>query len=364
MNVLPFAIKEPFLAYFCGNPRSGKSYLASYVMYYVLNNMENSIYTDLQGINPDNKRLYNFDKTDFLALWNEEMQANNNAVYGSKHDEIFRKKFKEKGYLNSFIVIDEVQEFLDQEVKVWKRIFSYYGHYDMKIILITQDLGLVHKRYKTTPDKFIWAVSSGNRIGSKDFLYRWFNNHQMRNGNYFDDLVSDFKIPKKKEVFGFYNSGSIVAKKSNLPKVLKTAIMPAFLMVFMGFVLYYLIAPTDEEINKSLAHTKQPITTQKSSTIIPNRRFPSEVQNSLSFETDLLYLKYTLIKDEIIDVYLPSCPNSKLPLSFFIDNNFKFYQSSSSILFIVPTNISNSIKGLCNEKNTNTNTSNTSMFNK
>lgn len=362
MKDLPFNTNEPFLAYYCGEPRSGKSYLSAYTIQYALENHDYNILTDLQGIKTDNERVKRVSKQDFLALWNEEMTANLSDLYGSEHDIIFREKFKEKGYLYSLIVFDEAQEFLDAEIKVWKRVFSYYGHYDLKLIFITQDIDLVHQKYKSTPDKFIWAVSSGNRAGNRDFAYKWFNNFRMRDDKFTSHLVTDFKIPKVQKVFQSYNSGSKVIKKSNLPKVLKTAIIPAIIMCVAGAILYYLIArniqPTTEPTTQQQLTIQQQPTTQKT-----RLREVTEIQHNQNIEYDLISLKYTLYNNEIIDLYMKDCPDIKLPINYFLDQDFKYYRTKTTFLFLIPTIQTNLIKGLCNEKNTRTsNNTDTSMF--
>ena len=347
MTELPFDTNEPFLAYYCGEPRSGKSYLSAYTIEYALQNHDYNIFTDLQGLEADDNRIKRFSKQDFLVLWTEEMSANLSETYGANHDVIFREKFKEKGLLHALIVLDEVQEFLDVEIKVWKRIFSYYGHYDMKLILITQDLELVHLRYKSTPDKFLWAVSSGNRAGKNDFSYKWFNNAKMRDDGYRSDLVTDFKIPKLKEVFQSYNSGSKVAKKSNLPLILKSSILPLVMMFICGLFLYWYIAPESKEVPKEVS-TKQvadPIKTIKKD---------RPVQNSIvSNDMEIISMRYVQLNDVVSDLYFQDCPTIKIPFAFFVNSKFSYFRSSNSFLFLVPPKISTSLKGLCNEKNNN-----------
>lgn len=150
-----------------------------------------------------------------------------------KTDSELEEIAKDEDFFNTLIVLDECHNFMgkDDEVLIWW--LSYHRHFFQDIILITQDLPLVHKKYKAFSEFYYKAMPSSRKLFNTTMNYQQYNGSQM----YKTQLALTKKLPILKEVFQLYGSGENNKQKSLVKHFLILATI-IFIIVLTAGVIY------------------------------------------------------------------------------------------------------------------------------
>lgn len=143
----------------------------------------------------------------------------------------------------SFIVWDECQNDLEENDPIWIRFFSYSRHFEIDMILITQDLSLIHRKYKAFMDKFYFGQNASKRFISKTLRYKVYCDSKEFKKFYIETI----SLKMTKEIHDFYDSGSYDVGKSQFQKFL---FIPVIIIIALYFgISKFLQAPQTEKSN-------------------------------------------------------------------------------------------------------------------
>ena len=265
-----------------GGTGTGKTYLASTFMKETFDKKERLIYTNVNLRNGFNDYIKDFDKDDLYEFAKSELELyrkfqklskeyrekkeKENDIYHlgdfenesedlnkledkedkeddiSKYQANYDNYLKDSGLLdkfgNSMIVWDECQEDLQEDGKahfdmVWGRFFSYRRHFGIHLIMITQDLDLIHRKYKKYGDKFYFGQNASRRFYSKMLRFEvYFKPQEFKKYH-----IEKLNILMKKDVYDFYDSGSYDVNKSVFLKLLFVPFILIFL-IYLGYQFF------------------------------------------------------------------------------------------------------------------------------
>lgn len=182
-----------------------------------------------------------------------------------KNDTELEELVKDKDFFYTLIVLDECHNFLskDDEVLVWW--LSYHRHFFQDIILVTQDLPLVNKKYKAFSEFYYKAIPSSRKLFNTHMIYQQFTGAQM----YKTQLALTKKLPILKQVFELYGSGENNKQKS---------LVKHFLIIAVSLFLIVLIFGT--------IWLKNFFGGGVQSAVAPSQQSKSQVNNSRSFSNN------------------------------------------------------------------------------
>jgi zona occludens toxin len=133
---------------------------------------------------------------------------------------------------DSLIVIDEAHNYFggrDDDILIW--FLTYHRHLFMDIMLLTQNMSLINKKYLGVIEMYYVGQRRANAITSslKYFVYT---------SSFFikENQVDTISLKPSKDIFDLYHSGDSVKVKSYSKKFIMYAIA-AF--VVLGFSLFY-----------------------------------------------------------------------------------------------------------------------------
>jgi len=252
-----------------GVPSSGKTYFASKLMLEVYEKKNRPIFTNINlKIKHDEyihllqvDELYQF-ASDELALFKkftklskeyklkkdaeEDILLVDDEDTHEKESDPFEQYFgnydkylKDSGLLHKFggsvIYWDECHNDLGDLTPdpVWIRFFSYHRHFDMDIVLITQDLSLIHRKYKPFISKFYFGMNPAKRLLSKTLKFKIYTDHRQYEKFYIETI----SVPMEKKVHNFYDSGQYEVEKSVFIKKM-APIAALIIALVLGYFLF------------------------------------------------------------------------------------------------------------------------------
>ena len=251
------------ITYLIGNPGSGKTYYAVYMIYQTfLFEPKKTFLTKF--VKPKEKPDYSFCYTNinefkfelcdkFKKFDFDEFYLGLRNLYalyktGATDNEV-NEKAKELNLFGCVFVLDECHNFFKNqkdEILVWW--LTYHRHLYQDIYLITQDLTLVNNEYKRIAEKFYRASDSSRRLFSKKFRYEIYASYRL----FKKDRLEIINIPFLQEVFDLYHSGQSSNKKSFVRFYFFLAFLVfIFLLLFFYFVVMSLFE-TDKPKNENL----------------------------------------------------------------------------------------------------------------
>ena len=233
------------ITYLVGNPGSGKTYYAVFMIYQLfLYEPKKTFLTKF--VKPKEKPNYSYCYTninEFKFELSDKFKKfdfddfylglrNLYALYktGATDNEV-NEKAKELNLFGCVFVLDECHNFFKDkkdEILVWW--LTYHRHLYQDIYLITQDLTLVNNEYKRIAEKFYRAVDSSRRLFSKKFRYEVYASFRL----YKKDQLEIINIPFLEEVFNLYHSGQSSNKKSFVRFYFFLAII-----IFISLIFYF-----------------------------------------------------------------------------------------------------------------------------
>jgi len=152
-------------------------------------------------------------------------------------------KAEELDIYRTLFVIDECHNFFDKQNKILVWWLTYHRHLYHDIILITQNLGLVHAKYKPLAEAFYRAKPNSLTLVSKYFNYTYFTDSRMTKAS----KVNTKKVLKRQGVFELYHSGDSVDSKNVIKHFLLIALG---LTVLLFFLMYYFYGRKHQEIKE------------------------------------------------------------------------------------------------------------------
>ncbi|WP_373002611.1 hypothetical protein [Sulfurimonas sp.] len=291
-----------------GGTGVGKSYLASMFMKESYDKKERLIYTNVNLKNGFNDYIKDFDKDDLYNFakaelelykkfqklskeYREKLEAKEDDIFPIVHEDEDNTKeietdndiskyhgnydnyLKSSGLLDKFggsmIVWDECQEDLvDEDGKayfdlVWGRFFSYRRHFGIYLIMITQDLDLIHRKYKKHGNKFYFGQNSARRYISKMLRYEvYFKSQEFKKYH-----IETKNILMKKDIQDFYDTGEKNVGKSVFAKLLFIPVILIF-VVYFGFQIFNSKYSNDSQTISSLENNDT--TQSKQSKLLDN----------------------------------------------------------------------------------------------
>ena len=251
------------ITYLVGNPGSGKTYYAVFMIYRLfLYEPKKTFLTKF--VKPKEKPDYSFCYTNinefkfelcdkFKKFDFDEFYLGLRNLYalyktGATDNEV-NEKAKELNLYGCVFVLDECHNFFKDkkdEILVWW--LTYHRHLYQDIYLITQDLTLVNNEYKRIAEKFYRAVDSSRRLFSKKFRYEVYASFRL----YKKDQLEIINIPFLQEVFDLYHSGQSSNKKSFVRFYFFLAVLVFVLLLlyfyFIVMSMFEVEKPVDENI--------------------------------------------------------------------------------------------------------------------
>lgn len=145
-------------------------------------------------------------------------------------DTVLMDRAKELGLSYALFIIDEAHNFFDakNDVLVWW--LSYHRHLHQDIILITQNLALIYRKYLTFGEFFYRAVPSSLRLRGGVFTYHQFIKYQLYKSSHTDTI----KVKFNPAVYALYGSGANTQGKKVLYKFIAIAVV-LFIVVVLLF---------------------------------------------------------------------------------------------------------------------------------
>jgi len=307
------------LSYYLGLPGSGKTYKAVETIYNNFSDSDNAVrdkkvtfkncYTNINEFKFD--KINNVFKLDFEETY--KIISELHTYYKSKEDDEFLLEFLEKHSLkDTLFVIDEAHNFFDVENKVLVWWLSYHRHLHHEIILITQNLSLIHSKYKPFSEFFYQAKPRSLVLFKSYFKYNIYCSSRLSQNS----LSGSIKVKSNPEVFALYKSGDSI-DSSNV--ILKFLLISALLLVVL-VIAFYLYFQTLQKDKKDIEHDKKsfssPVTQTANSHNTGNNLQDEEILNDNDFSSNT-YFKLECSKKKCVNEVLSIPPQL---LKIFIKN--------------------------------------------
>jgi zona occludens toxin len=148
-------------------------------------------------------------------------------------DSELMKRADELKLSNSLFIIDEAHNFFDSanDTLIWW--LSYHRHFHQDIMLITQSMQLIYRKYLRFSEFFYRAVPSSLRIRGGVFTYDQFIKWQL----FKNSKVDSIKVKFNPDVYALYGSGANTQSKKVIYKFIFIG-AGLFLLAALGFGLF------------------------------------------------------------------------------------------------------------------------------
>lgn len=146
----------------------------------------------------------------------------------------------------SLLVLDEAHNFLKagDDVMVW--FFTYHRHLYVDIIIITQDLNLINKKFYSLVELYYYAVKRSKSLSDKTLRYMLYVSSSLSK----DSMIETFSLKKDDSVFNLYHSGDSVKVKTYLKTmIIKLSLGVIFVIGLMVFAYNKVIVSKQDMIN-------------------------------------------------------------------------------------------------------------------
>ena len=250
------------ISFYTGVPGSGKTYSAVNIIFNNFSDHKDAkkdikkgylnCYTNINGFKFG--KVTNVYKLDFDILESHIIQLHRLYKKKASDDELI-ELCKELDLYKTFFAIDEVQNFFDANKPHLVWWLTYHRHLFHDIILITQNLSLIHPKYKPLAEFFYRAKPKSLVLFSGSFKYTSFIDSRMSQVS----KVGVISVKKRKEIFDLYTSGDSVEAKNVLFYFLSISF--GFLLLFFigGYFFYDFNAPPSSAKVLPISHETTPI---------------------------------------------------------------------------------------------------------
>lgn len=147
---------------------------------------------------------------------------------------------------NTLFIIDEAQNYFGDKNDTLSWWLSYHRHLHQDIILITQNLSLIYRKFLTFGEFFYKAVPSSLRLRGNIFTYHQYINYHLYKSSYTDTI----KIKFNKEIHALYGSGANTQGKKVIYRFL-IIVFVLFVLIVFGFKIFISskMSPDDNATN-------------------------------------------------------------------------------------------------------------------
>jgi zona occludens toxin len=230
------------LEYYTGVPGSGKTYRAVSYAYDCFIDEKSKVYKKYKffytNINEFKFDAFNsgIDDVAFVLHMDKllvSLSELHKLYLNNESDAVLLQRSKELNLSDTLFIIDEAHNFFDtkNDVLIWW--LSYHRHLHQDIILITQNLSLIFKKYLSFGEFYYNAVSSSLRLRGSVFTYHQFIKWQL----YKNSHTNTFKIKFNPAVYALYSSGANTQGTKVIHKFIAIAVF-LFIVVIIFFKLY------------------------------------------------------------------------------------------------------------------------------
>lgn len=313
------------ITFYTGIPRSGKTLKTVYDIYHEFIFDKKTITDKIKsklGKEEEKEEKYlhlctninkfNFDLSDkFYKLNFQDLYKDLKSLYDmyilNKSDDEIIEQAKELKLYKVLFVFDECHNFFKDkkdDVLVWW--LTYHGHIYHEIILITQDMSLLSKEYKTQGEQFYKAIPQTYRLSKNVFKYSLYSSYNM----YQKDFIKSITIKPQKEIFDMYVSGDTVNSKSIFHKYIYIFIA---LLISCVFSFMFLIDSFSNDVEET-PNTVKNIDTPENGSLDSNSE--SENENTKIYDEEVLNYKYMTLKCSLKYKYC-LYKNKKMQLSTY-----------------------------------------------
>ncbi|MBN2965178.1 hypothetical protein JWV37_10330 [Sulfurospirillum sp. T05] len=189
-------------------------------------------------------------------------------------------------------VIDEFHNYFDRSNTVLIWWLTYHRHFFQDIFMITQNLGLVHSKYKAIPEYFYKAHSSMLRLFPHKLKYSKFISSRMTKADKFG--VEEINT-KKNDVFSYFVSGGHTKGENVIKKFLLIS-LALFIPLVVVFIFY---TNSLKSANKDIQQKKEVALVSAPVTLLPSP-VPAPVPDSPAYAS-FTYEGFTLIPFECLN---------------------------------------------------------------
>ncbi|MDD2358338.1 MAG: zonular occludens toxin domain-containing protein [Thiovulaceae bacterium] len=230
------------IEYYTGVPGSGKTYRAVSHAFDCFLDEKSKTYKKYKyfytNINEFKFDAFNIDKEDVAFVLDMDSLIVSltelRTLYLDKQpDSVLMIRAVELNLADALFIIDEAHNFFDinNAVLVWW--LSYHRHLHQDIILITQNLSLIYRKYLSFGEFFYNAVSSSLRLRGSVFIYHQFTKYQLTKNSH----TNTFKIKFNSAVYALYSSGANTQGKKVIQRFIFIAVF-LFIVVVLFFKFY------------------------------------------------------------------------------------------------------------------------------
>jgi zona occludens toxin len=223
--------------YYLGLPGSGKTYRAVDHVYNCFLDDKSKLFGKYDrfftNINEFKLDTFNASKT---VAYNLDMDvlkaqlAELRSLYLSKvGDTVLMDKADELNLSNTLFIIDEAHNFFDDKNDVLVWWLSYHRHLHQDIILITQNLALIYRKYLTFGEFFYRAVPSSLRLRGGVFTYHQFVNYKLFKTSH----TGTIKVKFNQAVYELYGSGANTQGHKVIYKFIAIGVVLVLLVTFL-----------------------------------------------------------------------------------------------------------------------------------
>lgn len=207
----------------------------------------------------------------------EDSDQDHNDSISNNYDEVLKKSGLLDKYGSALIVWDECHNDLDDRKPEFVRFLSYHRHFeDMDVIFITQNLGLIDRKYKRFIDIYVFAQSAVKRFLSSVFRYKLYTSSQQFTKYH----IKDVSLSSNQKIFSLYDSGSYKPNKSVfLQKLLPILGGVIFLTLMYKYVIMgYLFHRYDKPEDQNVTEYSIPLDNPDSQQLPPDTRTVDEMK--------------------------------------------------------------------------------------
>ncbi len=231
------------LEYYTGVPGSGKTYRAVSHAYDCFLDEKSKVYKKYKyfytNINEFKFDAFNIEREDVAFSLDMDVLIASltelRTMYTNKStDAELMVRAIELNLNDALFIIDEAHNFFDLNNPVLVWWLSYHRHLHQDIILITQNLSLIYRKYLSFAEYFYNAVSSSLRIRSSVFTYHQFVKYQLTKNSH----TNTFKVKFNPAVYALYSSGA----NTQGNKVIQRFIIIAVFLLIVVVLFFKLFA--------------------------------------------------------------------------------------------------------------------------
>ena len=163
---------------------------------------------------------------------------------------------KEQEIFNAVFIVDECHNYFDVQNKVLVWWLSYHRHINQHIILLTQNISLVHSKYKSFPELFLKAIPATLKIFDSSIVLKKYTSSRLSKTT----QAGQLKIKKYDEIFALYGSGANHKSKSViLPYLIFSFSMMVIIFFYFKFFKTSSVTVLESPTKTTIQHQKEKI---------------------------------------------------------------------------------------------------------